>query len=90
LYKDSCAGDSGGPLYCTYKGETALYGIVSYGPQECGTDGVPGWNQFLDSIIIFKGVYTRPSYYKSGIEDITGPLEDSGKVTYEGNTRFKF
>ncbi|CBY12170.1 unnamed protein product [Oikopleura dioica] len=64
LYKDSCAGDSGGPLYCTYKGETALYGIVSYGPQECGTDGVPG-------------VYTRPSYYKSGIEDITGPLEDS-------------
>ena len=42
LYKDSCAGDSGGPLYCRYNGQTSLYGIVSYGPQECGTEGVPG------------------------------------------------
>jgi len=64
LYKDSCAGDSGGPLYCTYNGEAALYGIVSYGPQECGSEGVPG-------------VYTRPSYYESGIEQITGTLEIS-------------
>jgi len=64
LYRDSCAGDSGGPLYCTYNGETALYGIVSYGPAECGSEGVPG-------------VYTRPSYYKSGIQQITGTLDKS-------------
>ncbi|CAG5097290.1 Oidioi.mRNA.OKI2018_I69.XSR.g15009.t2.cds [Oikopleura dioica] len=72
LYKDSCAGDSGGPLYCRYNGQTSLYGIVSYGPQECGTEGVPG-------------VYTRPSFYKSGIEAITGPLENSEIPTMPSN-----
>ena len=38
---------------------------------------------FVDSIIMFLGVYTRPSYYESGIEQITGTLEISGTVTYE-------
>ncbi|XP_074036888.1 phenoloxidase-activating factor 3 [Leptinotarsa decemlineata] len=43
--KNSCAGDSGGPL--KYVGPVhgsprfIQYGIVSYGPRKCGTDGEP-------------------------------------------------
>ncbi|XP_070509162.1 ovochymase-like [Chironomus tepperi] len=44
--RDSCPGDSGGPLqvlndaesYCTYK----LIGVVSFGHSSCGTIGIPG------------------------------------------------
>lgn len=42
--KDSCNGDSGGPLMKLIPGSPNWYieGIVSYGPQNCGTEGVPG------------------------------------------------
>lgn len=52
--KDSCSGDSGGPLI--FKGEVMLrprfvqYGIVSFGPRSCGVKGFPG-------------VYTRVASY---------------------------
>lgn len=53
--KDSCNGDSGGPLMGYYKdnlGRAYFYlaGVVSFGPQECGLAGWPG-------------VYTRVSEY---------------------------
>ncbi|XP_063698019.1 serine protease easter-like, partial [Culicoides brevitarsis] len=53
--KDSCNGDSGGPLMGYYKdsqGRAYFYlaGIVSFGPQECGLAGWPG-------------VYTRITEY---------------------------
>ncbi|CAG9797974.1 unnamed protein product [Chironomus riparius] len=59
--KDSCGGDSGGPIqilndresYCTYK----LIGIVSFGYANCGMIGVPG-------------VYVNVYNYLSWIEDI--------------------
>ena len=42
--KDSCGGDSGGPL--TYKKSTDQpyyqVGVVSYGPNKCGKEGIPG------------------------------------------------
>ncbi|KAG5896175.1 hypothetical protein JTB14_016950 [Gonioctena quinquepunctata] len=44
--RDSCAGDSGGPLKYVGMVEGSprfvQYGIVSYGPKQCGTDGKPG------------------------------------------------
>lgn len=46
LGRDSCAGDSGGPL--KYVAEVnglpsyVQYGIVSYGPRHCGALGQPG------------------------------------------------
>ncbi|XP_049534152.1 uncharacterized protein LOC125950324 [Anopheles darlingi] len=39
---DTCSGDSGGPLMKQYAGAWYLLGIVSFGPQKCGTAGVPG------------------------------------------------
>lgn len=53
--KDSCRGDSGGPLMVSYadeKNEINWYivGVVSFGPSPCGMEGWPG-------------VYTRVSNY---------------------------
>ncbi|CRK86963.1 CLUMA_CG003753, isoform A [Clunio marinus] len=57
--KDSCNGDSGGPLMEHYESGPIPYyflaGIVSYGPKNCGTEDVPG-------------VYTRVSKYVDWIQ----------------------
>ncbi|KAJ8673963.1 hypothetical protein QAD02_005225 [Eretmocerus hayati] len=59
--KDSCGGDSGGPLQApvaNYYGNSHFvqYGIVSFGVRNCGTGGFPG-------------VYTRVDYYLDWILD---------------------
>lgn len=58
--KDSCRGDSGGPLMGTHKdsrGQAYWYlaGLVSYGPSPCGMEGWPG-------------VYTKVANYLDWIE----------------------
>ena len=40
--KDSCNGDSGGPLFCVEDGRQVLYGIVSSGGKNCGNAAQPG------------------------------------------------
>lgn len=40
--KDTCSGDSGGPLLKQLTSNHYLYGIVSFGPNKCGIKGVPG------------------------------------------------
>uniref|UniRef100_A0A2S2N8A3 Proclotting enzyme n=1 Tax=Schizaphis graminum TaxID=13262 RepID=A0A2S2N8A3_SCHGA len=40
--KDSCRGDSGGPLMWSKRKQFYLIGIVSYGFKECGHPGYPG------------------------------------------------
>lgn len=40
--KDTCSGDSGGPLMQRVGHNHFLYGIVSFGPNKCGIQGVPG------------------------------------------------
>ncbi|XP_053649207.2 phenoloxidase-activating factor 3-like [Cherax quadricarinatus] len=54
--KDSCYGDSGGPLFSSSGGETTytLVGIVSFGRPVCGVVGVPA-------------IYTKVSAYTSWI-----------------------
>ncbi|KAL0270397.1 UNVERIFIED_CONTAM: hypothetical protein PYX00_007822 [Menopon gallinae] len=56
--KDSCAGDSGGPLQnlAQKAGELVYiqYGVVAFGPRHCGSWGMPG-------------VYTRVGYYMEWI-----------------------
>lgn len=58
--KDSCSGDSGGPLQALglYNGRprTVVYGIVSFGPHSCGVEGHPG-------------VYTSVAHYVGWILD---------------------
>ncbi|XP_077973047.1 uncharacterized protein LOC120341364 isoform X3 [Styela clava] len=40
--KDTCGGDSGGPLMCEENGEYIVHGITSSGPAECGKKNKPG------------------------------------------------
>lgn len=45
--KDSCRGDSGGPLMASYADERNdinwyIVGVVSFGPSPCGMEGWPG------------------------------------------------
>lgn len=40
--KDSCRGDSGGPLIGNFNGTRYLVGLVSWGMSRCGTSGYPG------------------------------------------------
>lgn len=63
--KDSCGGDSGGPLMTNHvdnEGNRYMYaaGIVSFGPEFCGTENVPG-------------VYTRVSAYIDWITEQIKP-----------------
>ncbi|KAK8390764.1 hypothetical protein O3P69_010464 [Scylla paramamosain] len=55
--KDSCGGDSGGPLVISASDAPpfTLIGIVSYGPRDCGREGVPG-------------VYTSVAKYRNWVE----------------------
>jgi trypsin len=54
--RDSCNGDSGGPLAAPYNGKMYVLGVVSYGPVECR-----GY-----------GVYTRVNVYINWIAQQTG------------------
>lgn len=62
--KDSCPGDSGGPLQSAaflYDDiRYVQYGIVSFGPKYCGLNGFPG-------------VYTKVTYYMKWILDMIDP-----------------
>lgn len=54
--KDSCNGDSGGPLARRYNNRNYILGIVSYGPEECRGEGV----------------YTRVGKYATWIKSVSG------------------
>ncbi|CAL4107808.1 unnamed protein product, partial [Meganyctiphanes norvegica] len=53
--RDTCDGDSGGPLILQIRGRWSIVGIVSWGPTQCGTRGLPGVytrvDAFMDWII---------------------------------------
>jgi len=57
--KDSCVGDSGGPLACRKGSIWTLNGVVSAGPTNCATKGIPG-------------IYTRVTSYTKWIADKSG------------------
>ncbi|GAA5511987.1 hypothetical protein Dcar01_00701 [Deinococcus carri] len=66
--KDSCNGDSGGPLAQSYNGNFYVLGIVSYGPSACTGSGV----------------YTRVNGYLSWIQQVSGITPDGGTTPTPG------
>lgn len=61
--KDSCRGDSGGPLMWENPDRNKIYefvGVVSFGTFPCGSENVPG-------------VYTKVYEYLSWIHQTTTP-----------------
>ncbi|RJF73203.1 PKD domain-containing protein [Deinococcus cavernae] len=62
--KDSCGGDSGGPLAQSYGGKMYVLGIVSYGPSTCS-----GY-----------GKYTRVNAYIDWIKQVSGVGTDGGST----------
>lgn len=60
--EDSCGGDSGGPLVISgeFGPPYQQIGVVSYGPVDCGQEGIPG-------------VYTSVSSYRAWIEQNLKP-----------------
>ncbi len=58
--KDSCSGDSGGPLIIYQSGQAVQVGLVSSGASACGD---------------YPGIYTRISYYKSWIDTYIPPAQ---------------
>lgn len=64
--KDSCDGDSGGPLMTevnAYEPRFELVGVVSYGPKVCGTAGVPG---------VYTHVYKYVDWIQQSVRTRTG------------------
>ncbi|UJA20645.1 serine protease [Thermoleophilia bacterium SCSIO 60948] len=57
--RDTCAGDSGGPLTVSRDGAEILVGMTSYGPFPCARRGVPG-------------VYSRVSHARPWIAKVSG------------------
>lgn len=57
--KDSCTGDSGGPMTMAVDSLEILYGIVSWGPDATCAIGIPA-------------VYTDVAMYRAWIEDVSG------------------
>ena len=53
--KDTCSGDSGGPMTYFINGKPTLVGVTSWGSEQCGTTGYPG-------------VYTEVAAYVNWIE----------------------
>lgn len=59
--KDSCDGDSGGPLmHISQQLKWTIAGIVSYGLTECGTDRVPGVYTNVKSYLTWIRTTLRP------------------------------
>lgn len=66
--KDSCSGDSGGPMAVQAESsDWYLAGIVSHGPFPCAEENKPG-------------VYTRVTQYNAWIQEVTGLEPAEGAV----------
>ncbi|KAF0976661.1 hypothetical protein FDP41_004560 [Naegleria fowleri] len=67
---DTCAGDSGGPLFFVQNGIYTQTGLTSYGPDKCG----------VEESYSNRGVYTSVDFHQQWIMSLTN-LTSSGNFT---------
>jgi secreted trypsin-like serine protease len=53
--RDSCKGDSGGPVLCLENHEIKLFGTVSFGGEECAKQGEAGFYGRISEVNHFYG-----------------------------------
>lgn len=66
--KDSCYGDSGGPLFVKRNNEYVQAGVVSFG-EECGLPGVPGVYARVSSYYDWISAYAPVKAYGAGSDN---------------------
>jgi secreted trypsin-like serine protease len=90
--KDSCSGDSGGPISRKVDGRWVQVGIVSWGPYPCGDPDQPGVYTRLSTFSNWVGNQTRlgphrnvPDAARSLLTDFTGetPTPDEAEPSEE-------
>ncbi len=84
--KDSCYGDSGGPLFVKRNNEFVQAGVVSFG-EACGLAGVPGVYARVSSYYDWISSYATVKAYSSGNsttpitqDNSQNPVTDNGNI----------
>ena len=87
--KDSCGGDSGGPLLSSELGEGkwAVIGVVSFGPRECAHDGkIPGVYARVDEYLDWIESKTKSSVITTTLKPTTTTIKSTTITTTKSPT----
>ena len=89
--KDSCGGDSGGPLLSSELGDGkwAVIGVVSFGPRECAHDGkIPGVYARVDEYLDWIESKTKSSITATTTKPTTSAITCTCNDRRETNDKF--
>ncbi|MCL2913760.1 trypsin-like serine protease [Shewanella corallii] len=92
IKKDSCNGDSGGPLFMKRDGQYYQTGIVSWGARVCASENLPGVyvrvSKMLDWIYKLSSGVTFDSTLNLGYLEMTQDVVHKLNIKNEGSDKF--